>query len=57
MLGFPPHSWSLRWYKAYFSDPTWLDATWVSLKIAVLSTALALLFGTMAAYALVCGPR
>jgi putative spermidine/putrescine transport system permease protein len=56
-LGFPPHSWSLRWYAAYFSDPTWLAATWVSFKIAAMSTVLALLLGTGAAYALVRGPR
>jgi putative spermidine/putrescine transport system permease protein len=57
VLGFPPHSWSLRWYAAYFGDPTWLDATWISAKIAVASTALALLLGTTAAYGLVRGPR
>jgi putative spermidine/putrescine transport system permease protein len=57
VLGFPPHSWSLRWYAAFFADPTWLDATWISAKIAVMSTALALLLGTAAAYGLVRGPR
>ena len=57
VLGFPPHRWSLRWYEAYFSDPTWLAATWVSAKIALMSTALALLLGTTAAYGLVRGPR
>ena len=57
VLGFPPRSWSLRWYAAYFDDPTWLDATWISAKIALTSTALALLLGTPAAYGLVRGPR
>ena len=57
VLGFPPHSWSLRWYAAYFGDPTWLAATWVSFKIAAMSTVMALLLGTGAAYALVRGPR
>jgi putative spermidine/putrescine transport system permease protein len=57
VLGFPPQSWSARWYAAYFGDPTWLAATWVSFKIATMSTALALLLGTSAAYALVRGPR
>lgn len=57
VLGFPPHDWSLRWYRAYFADPTWLGATWVSAKIVVASTALALLLGTTAAYGLVRGPR
>jgi putative spermidine/putrescine transport system permease protein len=57
VLGFPPHSWSLRWYAAFFDDPTWLDATWISAKIAVMSTALALSLGATAAYGLVRGPR
>ena len=57
VLGFPPHRWSLRWYAAFFDDPTWLDATWISAKIAVMSTVLALLLGTAAAYGLVRGPR
>ncbi|MBV9825529.1 MAG: ABC transporter permease [Alphaproteobacteria bacterium] len=56
VLGFPPESWSLRWYEAYFDDPSWLAATWVSLKIAAMSTALSLLLGIGAAYALVRGP-
>ena len=57
VLGFPPHSWSVRWYAVYFGDPTWLAATWISFKIAVMSTVLSLLLGTGAAYALVRGPR
>jgi len=57
VLGFPPQNWSIRWYAAYFADPTWLTATWISFKIAGLSTLLALLLGTGAAYALVRGPR
>jgi putative spermidine/putrescine transport system permease protein len=57
VLGFPPHSWSVRWYAAYFGDPTWLAATWVSFKIAAMSMVLALFLGTGAAYALVRGPQ
>jgi putative spermidine/putrescine transport system permease protein len=57
VLGFPPRSWSLRWYAAYFGDPAWLAATWISFKIAAMSTILALLLGTGAAFALVRGPR
>jgi putative spermidine/putrescine transport system permease protein len=56
LLGFPPHSWSLRWYRSFFTDESWLDATAVSLKIALLSTALALTLGITAAYGLVRGP-
>ena len=51
-LEFPPSSWSLRWYEAYFSSVEWRDATVVSLKAALLTTALATPLGTAAAYAL-----
>lgn len=51
-LDFPPPGFSLRWYEAYFSNPVWMDATWVSLRVAFLSTALAVPVGVMAAYAL-----
>jgi putative spermidine/putrescine transport system permease protein len=57
LLGFPPQSWSLRWYRSYFTDETWLDATAVSLRIAALSMLLALSLGITAAYGLVRGPR
>lgn len=44
LLQFPPQRWSLRWYRAYFDNPAWIDASWMSLKaglaVAVLSTAL-----------------
>jgi putative spermidine/putrescine transport system permease protein len=44
LMQFPPPGWSLRWYRAYFDNPAWIDATWMSLKtglaVAVLSTAL-----------------
>lgn len=51
-LDFPPPGFSLRWYEAYFSNPVWMDATWVSLRVAFLSTALAVPVGVAAAYAL-----
>jgi len=51
-LDFPPQSWSLRWYEAYFSKPTWMDATSVSLQLAAISSLLATAFGVLAAYAL-----
>jgi putative spermidine/putrescine transport system permease protein len=44
LMQFPPPRWSARWYKAYFDNAAWLDATWMSLRsglvVAVLSTAL-----------------
>lgn len=51
-LVFPPKTWSLRWYEAYFFSPQWQTATLVSLKIAVLTTLLATPIGTAAAYGL-----
>jgi putative spermidine/putrescine transport system permease protein len=51
-LMFPPKTWSLRWYEAYFTSPQWQTATLVSLKVAVLTTLLATPIGTAAAYGL-----
>lgn len=54
-LRFPPEGLSLRWYAAYFSDQSWQDATWLSLKVGALATVLSLLFGTAAALGIVRG--
>lgn len=51
-LTFPPPSLSLRWYQAYIGSSEWMDATRVSLTVAVLTTALATPLGVAAAYAL-----
>ena len=59
-LEFPPKSFSLRWYEAYFfsSADTGLGfndlmgATWTSIKVAVLTIFVATPIGTMAAYGL-----
>jgi putative spermidine/putrescine transport system permease protein len=51
-LEFPPRTWSLRWYDAYFSSPAWMQATYTSLKAGVLTALLATPLGTMAAYGL-----
>lgn len=50
-LDFPPKTWSLRWYEAYMSNPSWRDATWTTLKVALLSSILATPIGTALAYA------
>ena len=47
--GFPPTAWSLRWYRAFFDNPSYLDGLLVSLKLAVLATAIAVIAGTAAA--------
>ena len=51
-LAFPPPSWSTRWYEAYLANPGWMQATRVSLTLAVSSAAIATVMGTAAAYAL-----
>jgi spermidine/putrescine transport system permease protein len=43
---------SLRWYQAVFTDAEMADAMWNSVIIAIVSTAIATVAGTLAAYAL-----
>ena len=51
-LEFPPQQWSLRWYGTYFDSPAWQNATFTSLKVAVLTLLVATPMGTLAAYGL-----
>jgi putative spermidine/putrescine transport system permease protein len=46
---FPPTVWSLRWYRAFFDNPSYLDGLLVSLKLALLATVIAVVAGTAAA--------
>lgn len=55
ILNFPPRAWSLRWYEVLVTDPLWAEAAWTSLRVAVVSTILAMGIGGTAAYALVRG--
>jgi putative spermidine/putrescine transport system permease protein len=54
-LTFPPPGWSLQWYVKYFTSPAWIGATWLSLKVAVLTMVLATVLGTLAALGLTRG--
>jgi len=45
--------WSTRWYGALLGDGAMLDAAWVTLRVAVISSTVATVLGTMAAVALV----
>lgn len=54
-LAFPPSTYSLRWYQTIAEDSAWTAATWNSVRIGILSGALATLLGTVAALALVRG--
>jgi len=54
-LQFPPPSFSLRWFAAFFGSPGWRAALWSSLEIAVIAGVIATTIGFFAAYALVRG--
>lgn len=51
-LRFPPEDFGVRWYKAYFTDPVWINATMTSFRVAVLSTVIATTAGTLAGLAI-----
>ncbi len=48
---------STKWYGELLQNEAFLDAAWVTLKVAVMSSTLATILGTMAAYVLVRGGR
>ncbi len=52
-LTFPPPGFSLKWFQRYFSDPSWLQPTYMSLQIAILTMLLSSVLGTLAAISLV----
>ncbi|MCP3385638.1 ABC transporter permease subunit [Bradyrhizobium sp. CCGUVB4N] len=49
--------WSLRWYRELFADRAMIEASWMSLRVAVASATIATLIGTLAAVALSRGER
>jgi len=54
-LKFPPSGFSLQWYESYFGSRQWMEATLVSLQVAISTAILATILGTMLATALVRG--
>lgn len=54
-LKFPPEGFSLRWYVQVFSDESWMAAMKTSVVLAVLSSTLALVLGSLGAYGLTRG--
>ncbi|WP_148573290.1 ABC transporter permease [Nocardioides caldifontis] len=56
-LGVLNGDWTTRWYSDLFGDPRWRAAAANSLKIALGTTALSLLLGTLAAWGLSKGTR
>jgi putative spermidine/putrescine transport system permease protein len=51
-LAFPPDSFSLRQYEAFFLKGDWLSSTFLSFKIAIATAVLAVVIGVTAAYGL-----
>lgn len=51
-LQFPPESYSLRWYRNFFNDSDFLDATVLSFLVGIPSTLIATTLGTLAALGL-----
>lgn len=49
---FPPRNFSLRWYRAFLENPSYLDGLFVSLKLAFVSTAISTVAGAGAAFVL-----
>ncbi len=54
-LAFPPPGFSLQWYEKYFDRRDWIDATWLSLRIGLITAFLATILGTLASLGLVRG--
>ena len=51
LIRFPIKAWSTRWYGDFFASPQWTEALWNSLQIAVGTTILSTVAGTLAAWA------
>ena len=51
-LSFPPPSLSLRWYREYVDNPAWMQATQVTLTVAIFTVLIATPLGVAAAYAI-----
>ncbi len=54
-LKFPPDTYSLRWFAAFFGDPRWRAALLSSVEIGLVACVLATSIGFLGAYALVRG--
>jgi putative spermidine/putrescine transport system permease protein len=53
ILSFPPQVWSLRWYHVLFTDPSWSNALWLSVKVAAFVMVISVVVGTGASLAIV----
>jgi spermidine/putrescine transport system permease protein len=50
--GFPPHGWTLRWYRLLFDDEAIWSSVWNSILVACSAVAISIVFGLPAALAL-----
>jgi putative spermidine/putrescine transport system permease protein len=51
-FNFPPDSWSLRWYRNFFESDEWMSSLTSTAQVAVVTTVLATVVGTLAALGL-----
>ncbi|MCB8882726.1 ABC transporter permease [Acidisoma cellulosilytica] len=51
-LTIPPRGFTLRWFAEVFSDPDYVSAIWLSIKLAIASTLIATVLALPACYAL-----
>lgn len=49
---FPPQGFTLKWYEAYFDSESFIEGTWLSIKLGLFATGIMLIIGTAAAWAL-----
>lgn len=54
-LQFPPEGFSLKWYAEYFGSQTWISATILSFKVAIVTMIAATFLGILASLSLVRG--
>lgn len=51
-LSFPPRGFTLEWYVQFFRDPSYMGALWLSVRLAAVVTAVSLVLGVAAGFAL-----
>ena len=54
-LAFPPEGLTFRWFNSFFTDRTWVNAAIKSLQIALMTTVISVICGTLAAFAVIRG--
>ena len=54
-LKFPPVDFSLKWYAEFFGSAPWVGSLWLSIQVAVLTTLVSTVTGTMASLTLMRG--